>query len=108
MPRRRRQTEPTAIARVAMIVSYVLDAVGLALAAAAEFVLHNTAGALATDHLASEAPMLMALGGLALLGAVAAGIASVSQQPRRMSTRVALVVAGLALAGLVLASIPVA
>jgi uncharacterized membrane protein YkvI len=99
--------ERITIARVAAIISYVLISTAIALSLIAALV-HDQAAALGEVRSNGNAVVdLLALGGLALLGAVSTGVAAVNQQPTRLSSWVALVASGVALLVLLVASLPV-
>jgi hypothetical protein len=95
--------ERVAIARVAEIIAYILVATAIALGLSATL-LDQQSLMLGSSSREPGAMELLTLGGLALVGAVSAGVAAVSQRPRRLSSWIALVASGLALLALVLAS----
>jgi len=99
--------ERIAIARTAIVLAWLLDATAIALAFCASLV-HQQAIYLGVHGAnAGAVTSLLTLGGLALLGAVASGIAAVGQRPRRVSTWLALVASGIGLLALLLSTIPI-
>jgi len=99
----RRSDDRATVSRVAVIVSYILVATATALGLIAMLVRQDAAYSGAA---AAGALQLLAFGGLALLGAIAAGVAAVTQDRRRISGWVALIASGVALLALLFASIP--
>ncbi len=99
--------ERSTIARVAVVVAYVLISTAIALSLSAALV-HQEAVAMGDAATSGTAVVdLLGLGALALLAAVSAAVAAVNQQPRRVSSWVALVLSGVALLTLLIASLPV-
>jgi hypothetical protein len=98
--------ERITIARVAVVIAYVLISTAIALSSSAALV-HEQSVALGQVNSNHGAVVdLLTMGGLALLGAVSAGIAAVNQRPKRLSSWVALIASGVALLALLLASLP--
>jgi hypothetical protein len=104
--RRARMLDRLTIARAAVVVAWVLVATAAALAMSA-LLLHQQAVDLDV-HGANEGGVLglLTLGALALLGALAASVAAVNQQPKRISGWVSLIASGLALLALLLVTLP--
>jgi hypothetical protein len=94
------------IARAAVVVAWVLIATATALAFSALLLQQQ---AVELDLHGANAPGvlgLLALGALALLGALAASLAAVNQQSKRVSGWVSLIASGAALIALLLTTLP--
>jgi hypothetical protein len=98
--------ERITIARVAVVIAYVLISTAIALSSSAVLVHEQSVALGQVDSNHGAVVDLLTMGGLALLGAVSAGVAAVNQRPKRLSSWVALVASGVALLALLLASLP--